>query len=621
MDIKTSVAMALWHMSPHKIDSRSAAVFRLLIALFVIGDIAGRLVLGRIDLAWYTSVKSIDADEAWFPSIQDPNDSPHGAPLHKIWFYRGSEQLQVILFLVTFTLAILFGIGWKFNITSKLLWGFVTALQSRSPILNDGSDRYLRCILFWCMFIPLDSIWSIESTIKSQRNKGEVKEKVDDPYESCDVEDSHGHGIDNSSTPGLKRRIQEKVIVSKLEHQIPVEMVNESQGTFENSKTDTTIISAASLGLTLQIVFMYIGTVLNRSSGTAWHYPKLDAVHYALSSTFASREWAATFIHDNPSLIRIMTASAMVIETMGPLLCFCAPFHGKSWRHLPALLVSSLHLGLWASMRLPQWQLLGIICNVIWTPPCVWDAMERTQKNSTGSKSGTQAANNMKSAQLSQQRSFGTLVRKGFSWFFLLYMIYNFLGEQGWIGKHDNGDIGEAIQFSQYWKMYGPDPPKLTHATVITGRLGLESNRRINILRALKLGKKSNRRINILRALKTGDWDYASEMDEGAYLLMREENPMNMSSRFASWRWENALSKVVKGGNEGIYTARKRAERMARFLCVIGNDKRQKSDITEVEIAFRGLNIEPMGAADRFSHNPRRDREFLVECASSTSYL
>jgi hypothetical protein len=207
-------------------------------------------------------------------------------------------------------------------------------------------------------------------------------------------------------------------------------------------------------------------------------------------------------------------------------------------------------------------------------------------------------------------------------------MVYNFFGEQSWIKKHDNGDIGEALQFSQYWKMYGPDPPRTCHGIVITGRL----------LGTAETSSSGTRRINILRALKTGDWGSSAVLlDEDSYHRLRNDDPVDMSFEFASWRWENAMHKWAKQSTykQGKESTVERSSRLARFLCVIGNNNKNNTSsknnmdhptdtsvITHVEIVYRALTINPIGSGERFSHNnPAYDSVFEVDCATASSYL
>lgn len=65
---------------PFGLDLRSLAYARILMGCFVLWDIFWRL---QLSIHWYTS------NSPW--SITHVEDTPHGAPIHRFFFYRGSE--------------------------------------------------------------------------------------------------------------------------------------------------------------------------------------------------------------------------------------------------------------------------------------------------------------------------------------------------------------------------------------------------------------------------------------------------------------------------------------------------------------------------------------------------
>jgi len=117
---------------------------------------------------------------------------------------------------------------------------------------------------------------------------------------------------------------------------------------------------------------MYSGTVARRFQGTMWLPPQFSAVYYALSHTFATPQFAANLLQAYPyRLGQPMTMMAMLIETMAPWGCWVCPY--RKYRHVPAMVLVSLHFGLWIMMRLPNWQLLAMIVCVVWIPSEVWN--------------------------------------------------------------------------------------------------------------------------------------------------------------------------------------------------------------------------------------------------------
>ena len=144
------------------LDLRSLAAFRILLGAYLLYDIYARLSLGRYDLAWYTS----EPDERSFLA---PTDTPHKAPLHQYWFYRGSAQVQVGLFGLSTVLAFWFTLGYRCNGALKiLLWVTQVAQHSRNMEVTDGSDAYIRHLLFWSCFLPLAQVWSVDAKRRSK---------------------------------------------------------------------------------------------------------------------------------------------------------------------------------------------------------------------------------------------------------------------------------------------------------------------------------------------------------------------------------------------------------------------------------------------------------------------
>lgn len=292
---------------------RSLALFRILLGAYLLFDLYSRLSLGRYDLAWYTSQPAQ-------LSYMLETDSPHGAPLHKFWFFRGTLKLQICLFGLTTILASMFALGFyqrspvEAMLTKVLLWILVVSYQNRNTLPHDGSDSFLRHLLFWSCFLPLSKVWSLDSAYRRNR---------DVPFN--------------------------RYVVSDL----------------------------PCLALTTQIALMYWGTVfqrtLDRNFESQWLLPELSAVHYAMSGSFATRHNILTqIVRRHPMVSRGATAAAMIVEFFAPAWCWV--LCGRRSALLGAVLLFLLHAGLLCSLRLPHWQLIGMLVQVIWIPSATWDA-------------------------------------------------------------------------------------------------------------------------------------------------------------------------------------------------------------------------------------------------------
>ena len=584
-------------MRHFKIDPRSLAVFRIFISICILWDMTVRLSMGRASLAWYTS-----ENESRYPSIQASYDTPHSAKIHQLWFYRGSEEFQILCFLITIFLTICFGLGvyaHEGSIISILLWLSVTAIQNRCTHLNDGSDRFLRCLILWCSFLPMSEVWSIDAYRHEQhalmKSQQYISKKNDDAQGNSDQIQGT---LDRSNMESNLQKFTRNS--SKTSYCFPRTKDNNSSSVpFSNP-----INNAASTGLLLQAVLMYLGTVLNRLSGTKWLPPTLEAVHYAISSTFASREWSAKHLRLHPTLTKFMTFQAMVIEGLCPIACLLVP---ENWRHIPALVLASLHFGLLIFMRLPQWQVLGIICNILWLPPNVWNYLALTRLSSKPLTDQRQHKNQTFDNVYARRR---LQISNTVSWCLLCYMLYNFSGEREWIRKHDNGDIGEFIQFSQRWVMYGPDPPVYCIATVMTGKVYVNDMTHVN----------SPMHIDVLATVRTGK---AVFVDIKTLSALLQRPPVAMSAQYPNWRWENAILKWIRH-RERRQSSRinihSRFTLLATFLCRLADDKLTEassvysSSLTEITIYIRHLRIMPPGSLERFSLLPRSDYVVSTKC-------
>ena len=566
LQISTMTLRLPFRPQPHRVDARSLAAFRILLSIYILHDIYRRLEHGRLSLAWYYSDDLSSADGYFLPPILDPTDSPHGSPVHKLWFYRGSPELQIAIFAMTAFLAVLFGIGLNCQRSSILLWLFMNGLQNRSPHLADGSDLYLRNMLLWCTVCPIGRVWSYDAIAK---RRGMVRaasiHKKNDDY------NQEGTNVSVSTTSG------------------------------RNDQANPYIVqSIGSLGCTLQVGLMYYGAVYRRFAGRMWMWPDLTAVFYVMNNGFATRQWAADLIRGHPQLSRYMTGAAMIAELTCPAACLLASCDGNSWRHIPAILLMLFHLSLFACMRLFNWQFMSILCCIIFIPSNVWDRLQLSEEASLP-----------KTQDGIGNKSLGGKIRKVFSSFFVVYMAYNWCGERRWIAKHDNGDIGEFLRFNQNWLMYGPDVSRTTMATLITGKVQGDEIQSKN-------STDSNlepRRLDIFKAIRDNEWGGSSEIDHSTYMFMRyEETPGDMAARFPSWRWEVSLKDWVKERvKPRSMTPARRSKRLGHVLCVAANDARKgyTKRITHVELAFWSMRTVDFGEAS-MEHRFDRSRDDLV---------
>lgn len=502
-------------------DLRSLAVFRFLLGLYVVYDVLSRLKHGHLSMLWYTSSPG---------SFLHPSDSPHGSPFHKLWFYRGDDIVQAALFQFTVVLAFSFAMGLKCNVFIKvLLWLLVVAMQNRNMHVHDGSDTFVRHLLLWSCQLPMSQVWSLDALIDSKR-----------------------------------RARNEQPIV----------------------KPHTSAI----WGLRLQIVFMYLGTVLNRTTDvygwsvnqSSWMPPQLSAVHYSLNSSFASRDcWLGDIVRTTFPLSQFMTLSAMVIEGLAPLACLLF----ENFAHIPAFLLFSLHLGLLVLMNLPNWQFAGMLATTIWIPASVWDSWHRTLAQRypqtfmpprvVDESLETKHKRNDDSASAGTVYHHQRRPRPFVTYFLLIYMIYNFCGERQWIPKHDSGDLGELLRFSQYWVMFGSPPTTSVHMILI--------------------GTVDGEQVDVW------EWIRSRRMSTMNLAERRAQIWTNMTHVYPSPRWERIFDQW----------GQRRDTRLGRHFLV---QLCKTSPFEEVSLVWQHLDTMPPNSSMRFQKSDLPDTVVNVAC-------
>jgi hypothetical protein len=542
------------------LDTRALASFRFLLGLYLLYDIYSRVSLGKYDIAWYTS---IPADRSFLA----PNDTPHKAPLHQFWFYRGTAAFQMAIFTLTLILSMCFCLGWKcqHGILKTALWILQVAQHSRNMTLTDGSDSLVRHLLLWCCFLPLTEHWSVDSVMdqrKRQRNQGT-------------------HGVILPSSSGRA--------VSGL----------------------------PCLAIVLQIVLMYAGTVfhyttdkLGRSNDRhltdlEWLPPQLSAVHYASSGAFATRHNVLTaIVRSHPTISRMLTALILLVVCVAPLASLLFPATAaSSRRHWPAWILVLFHASLYLFRNLPNWEFVGILCQVLWIPSAVWNqwgfgsdgddggniANETTiYKKADGDDSNPATS---KAAVSSIGRRVLPLqsnpVSRFLQCFFFVYMIYNWLGTRGWIAKLDNGDIGEGLRLSQDFVMDG-STSRNSFTVQLTGLL------------PSRVPSDEPTRLDLLYFIQTGRDRIQDHVD---FI------PQNMSSRYPSPRWERSLSQMAASDNIV------RALHLCQVLCSFVNEDRRAVGapiLSHIEMIWQHSYIETPGSQRRYAER-RRPHDTIVE--------
>lgn len=136
------------------LDLRSIALFRILLALLLLADLA----LRSVDLSVFYTDDGILPRNQWLKITHQWHWSIHTAS-GELWW-------QVLLFLLAtgFALALLFGYRSKWAAAASFV--LLASLLNRNGLLLQGGDNLLVVMSFWAMFLPLGARYSIDAALQ-----------------------------------------------------------------------------------------------------------------------------------------------------------------------------------------------------------------------------------------------------------------------------------------------------------------------------------------------------------------------------------------------------------------------------------------------------------------------
>jgi hypothetical protein len=277
-------------------DWRSLALFRIVLGLYILMDLARRAV----DLtAHYT-------DAGVLPRA---NLRPMGRWMIPLHTSSGGLTLQVCLFAAAAVVAIAFTVGYRTRLAALLSWTMLLSLQHRNHLILSGGDGLLRIMLFWSIFLPLGQWWSLD------RLRGRV------------------------SFPAARR--------------------------------GSLVFSAGVAGFLVQIASVYFFTGLLKAESAVWR--EGVAVYQTLLADHTSTA-LGTHLLQYPQLLRFLTYSTLVWESVGPLLFFLPPVTGPV-RTLVAFSFVGLQVGIAACMEIGNFQSASIVMLLPMLSSWFWDRL------------------------------------------------------------------------------------------------------------------------------------------------------------------------------------------------------------------------------------------------------
>src|SRR3712207_3360366 len=134
-------------------DLRSLAVFRIVLALLVLADLANRA----------TDLRQHYTDAGVLPrtALVQEGLTPWAFSLNLM---NGRLFFQVLLLVAAALAALGLLIGYRTRLCTIVLWVLLLSIQWRNPLVGGSDGPLLRLLLFWGMFLPLGAYWSVDRT-------------------------------------------------------------------------------------------------------------------------------------------------------------------------------------------------------------------------------------------------------------------------------------------------------------------------------------------------------------------------------------------------------------------------------------------------------------------------
>lgn len=133
------------------IDTRTLALFRVLMGLLIIGDLLAR---GSTFSMFYT-------EDGLVPQALTQEWTVDYA--FSFFHLTTSTAVIAALFLMHGLVAVQLIVGYKTRIATVLSFLFVISLDNHNALITSHADSLFRLLFFWAMFLPLGERWSVDA--------------------------------------------------------------------------------------------------------------------------------------------------------------------------------------------------------------------------------------------------------------------------------------------------------------------------------------------------------------------------------------------------------------------------------------------------------------------------
>lgn len=140
------------------LDLRSIALFRVLLALVILWDLA----LRSQHLAAFYTDSGVLPREFWLQLTNPWHWSIHAAS-GQLWW-------QLLLFALASLFAFGLLIGYRTRLMAWLSFILLASLINRNALIVQGGDQLLVVMSFWSLFLPLNARWSVDCALQPELN-------------------------------------------------------------------------------------------------------------------------------------------------------------------------------------------------------------------------------------------------------------------------------------------------------------------------------------------------------------------------------------------------------------------------------------------------------------------
>ncbi len=154
--ISTAVSVAFQRLRSYsvgcfQIDTRTLAVFRILVGSLILADL---LLRSRNFTFFYAEDGVVPRSLA----LQRTSDE-----VFSFYYVSTEPAVTAALFVVQALIALQLVVGYRTRIATILSFLFVVSLDFRNPFVLSYADTLFRLLLFWAIFLPLGERWSIDA--------------------------------------------------------------------------------------------------------------------------------------------------------------------------------------------------------------------------------------------------------------------------------------------------------------------------------------------------------------------------------------------------------------------------------------------------------------------------